>query len=936
MSILNFEDAFDVLTGNRPLSWQCRLYHEWFSQGKLPAVIDLPTGLGKTMVMAIWGIARANKLGVPTRLVYVVDRRTVVDQATDLAKKLVANWKQKNIFEGQSAPVISTLRGHLADNREWSRDLSQPAIIIGTVDLIGSGLLFSGYRSSFKRRPLEAGMLGCDSLLVLDEAHLSKPFEKLLRAIESFQASCDADIAHAKPIRVVRMSATAPGAGSNENGAVFRLEGDFEGQTGDFADEPARKRYSAEKHLRIAALGAKVRLADRLAAEAIAIEKDNSRSGKRIVVFVRKPSDATEVAKAIREHVDESVDRSGPKPKKVKENPYAGAVEVLTGTMRGLERDELVEKEVFKKRWLDGDLHPDDEGNQAPVFLVCTSAGEVGFDLNADHMVCDATTIDSLIQRLGRVNRRGLGSATVVLVREPAKLTDGKPTALKGLELAVTNTLELLSGVDDVSPKNIASLKENAWKENYAAACSPDVATVELTDILLDAWSMTSITERMPGRPEVGPWLRGIDDQQSQTTVAWRAELQLVGSSPQPEKALEAILVKHPIRPHESLTVNTSYVIEFLKQISKAKQSRSALMATRVAVRLPRGQVVCRTIGELAEEPRILYADSTLVLPANLGGLNHFGMLDAESVRDAVDADSSSASLDRADWPDYEQTDAVRSRLRVVINRSDSGSWSVEQLSGGAPIPSDLPRESKNTTALFNGLRAANFRIRLVQPIHFDEEDEADRLLVSLGPAPKKRDHEDQPLAEHVGAVETEAMRIAKELGLAADKPVRIALLFAARWHDEGKKAEIWQWFAYRKEGEDHKGKSSKTRDPKSLCGYRHELGSLLRIYHVDRCDTTGCVLPADGDARDLALHLIATHHGASRPHFGQAIYDPFTDKERDEVHIDAMRRFSRLQRKYGWWQLTWLENLLRCADAIASADQEASDEPADLEGAAR
>src|SRR5205085_5766839 len=108
-----------------------------------------------------------------TRLIYVVDRRTVVDQATDLAERLCDNF-------GKGKLTISTLRGQLADNRKWSRDPSKSAIIIGTVDLIGSALLFSGYRSSYKRRPLEAGLLGQDSLLVLDEAHLSKPFENLI------------------------------------------------------------------------------------------------------------------------------------------------------------------------------------------------------------------------------------------------------------------------------------------------------------------------------------------------------------------------------------------------------------------------------------------------------------------------------------------------------------------------------------------------------------------------------------------------------------------------------------------------------------------------------------------------------------------------------------------------------------------------------------
>ena len=34
-------------------------------------------------------------------------------------------------------------------------------------------------------------------------------------------------------------------------------------------------------------------------------------------------------------------------------------------------------------------------------YLVATSAGEVGVDLDADHLVCDLSTLDSMIQRLG-------------------------------------------------------------------------------------------------------------------------------------------------------------------------------------------------------------------------------------------------------------------------------------------------------------------------------------------------------------------------------------------------------------------------------------------------------------------------------------------------------------------------------------------------------
>src|SRR5262245_34031551 len=83
-----FRQQFKLLTEKAPLLWQERLYRDHFIKNKLPSVIDLPTGLGKTMVMAIWLIARSMNCELPRRLIYVVDRRTVVDQATDLATSL--------------------------------------------------------------------------------------------------------------------------------------------------------------------------------------------------------------------------------------------------------------------------------------------------------------------------------------------------------------------------------------------------------------------------------------------------------------------------------------------------------------------------------------------------------------------------------------------------------------------------------------------------------------------------------------------------------------------------------------------------------------------------------------------------------------------------------------------------------------------------------
>ena len=271
----DFGDMFEKLTGNKPLQWQCRLYDEWLA-GDVKPVIDLPTGMGKTCVMVIWHIARAKQLAeknpniLPTRLVYVVDRRTVVDQATTLAEELARKSKDLDL----EPLAISTLRGQHADNREWTRDPSKPAIVIGTVDMIGSRLLFSGYRSSYKQRPLHAGLLGQDSLMILDEAHRSEPFAKLLHDISS---EGPLQRGHGKPMRVVRMSATV----SNCDEIAFQLAAsDLEG---DKETNLIVRRYQAEKHLHIR--GDVQDRTSEIVKAAVTLAAENS----RVVVFVRSP-----------------------------------------------------------------------------------------------------------------------------------------------------------------------------------------------------------------------------------------------------------------------------------------------------------------------------------------------------------------------------------------------------------------------------------------------------------------------------------------------------------------------------------------------------------------------------------------------------------------------------------------------------------------------
>jgi CRISPR-associated endonuclease/helicase Cas3 len=828
---IDFDTAFLALTANPPFPWQQSLY-ERFVTDEIPSSCDLPTGLGKTSVIAVWLIALANRPDrMPRRLVYVVNRRTVVDQTTDEVEKY-----HKRTVPGIPDFAISTLRGQFADNREWSADPSRPAVICGTVDMIGSRLLFSGYGCGFKTRPLHAGFLGQDVLLIHDEAHLEPAFQELVVRIQQEQDERERSEGVTWPkLRVMELTATTRGTGE-----VFGLT------DRDLQNATVKERVEAKKAIHLHPLKDAKKLAEQLVELAKAFEDKN----RAVLVFARTVEDVMKVADKL------------PKDRVI----------TLTGTMRGKERNDLVEHAIFKR------FLPGGQSDEPTTYLVCTSAGEVGVNISADHLVCDLSTFESMAQRFGRVNRFGKRDNTEIHVVCPTQFED------KDYEQRQSRTLKLLEQLNgDGSPAAIGKLDPKARTDTFA----PTPQLLDATDILFDAWALTTIRERLPGRPHVEPYLHGLPVawEPQETHVAWRDGVEFIVGDLLREYKPADLLDDYPLKPHELLREPSHRAFKQFEAMAKRLADRTI----PVWLLDEDGKVEVLTLKELADKDnKERIEGKTVLLPPAAGGLER-GMLSGTATA------PEKGSLDVADELFLNDKDGNRVRQRKRLLNTDPED--DEEVKDMHPV----------RTIVFPG------------PAD-DEDAEADSWQwFVLGNEGDKAAKKPVEWKVHVKDVTDRTKEIVARLPL--DQSLKDAIIFAARFHDHGKKRKLFQTVLGNTKY--HLGvilaKSGK-RGGRIAETYRHEFGSLLDVEKVEEFKALG------DNARELVLHLIATHHGRARPHFPRTTdadeaFDPeHPPADADRVAAEVPRRFARLQRKYGRWGLAYLESLLRAADWAASA----------------
>lgn len=239
-----FGKFFQAVHGHQPFQWQERLAGEVLQKGWHDVIIA-PTACGKTVVvdLAVFELARQADLEpdqrtAARRICFVVDRRLVVDEVTQHARRLAEAIRaaaagerddpELRVVAQQLARLalnpcevlrILRLRGGVYRDEGWAADPLTPTILVSTVDQIGSRLLFRGYGVGAGSRPIQAGLLAFDTRIILDEAHLSTAFGSALKRVRSYlKWAKESPVPEPRWVSAVSMSATI-----GEGGRTFTL-----------------------------------------------------------------------------------------------------------------------------------------------------------------------------------------------------------------------------------------------------------------------------------------------------------------------------------------------------------------------------------------------------------------------------------------------------------------------------------------------------------------------------------------------------------------------------------------------------------------------------------------------------------------------------------------------------------------------------------------
>ncbi len=950
-----------------PFPWQARLVDQAAGRAEageprlLPDLLDLPTGAGKTSILDVVVFLQAldaarppEQRRVPRRTVFVVDRRVVVDQvdarARALGQRLRAALADPGILgevaralrslhgSDREPPLrVGTLRGGIVRDETWARRPDTPVVLTSTVDQVGSRLLFRGYGVSDGVKPIHAGLLGTDTLFVLDEVHLAVPFAQTLEMIGSRYRARGA-VALPARWQVVHMSATAP-LGST----LVRFNIADDDRDPQVAPELARRLGARKLAGLFTGSGSGDAAFARLAAAQVSELLEGGKH-RTVLVVANRVSRAVASWQLLSERV-----RGG------RAGALQGAgVELVTGRMRAVERAAVLDRIT---PWVaSGTPAP-----QAPLIVVATQAVEAGADFDFDALVTECASLDALRQRFGRVDRLGSCAQRGITARGAViglggEVKDSGKDPVYGAALAATWAALVRSG--DGQTIDFGAGFPTDLEQDSALLPSRAQAPYLFAEHV-DALSHTSPIPDPD--PDPGLWLHGLDPSDPDVSLVWRADVTtdlLADASADPDQL--ATLIEHmtalPPGPSETLALPASQVRMWLRgaptpQLADADAAPAHEADTEA---VPRTALAWRGESSTVVNPGRIRPGDVLVVPATYGGVGVHGSW-APDTTDPV-----------PDVAEVDQIGPLRSRPVLRVN----------DLVLGLPTPGALDGETTADTAerlrafcaaALDSPAADSWSTALRQSAEAVARSRSAQLAIRRGPRgwvvstrhrldTRATDiHADVDetsegssfaavrvsLRDHTEGVAAQVRQTATNCGLPHEIVQDLEL--AARLHDIGKLDPRFQaLLAYpdpapveplgkSAHGNDRRLRAT-ARDMSGLPGgFDHAVtGAAIGDHHPELVSTA--------HDRDLVLHLLGAHHGQCRP-FARPVPDTFAVPIRVKwagtlIDMPATpgdtvfdpgpaERFFRLQQRYGWYGLAWLEAILRLGDWYRSEQEQ-------------
>lgn len=896
ISAVDFDAFFREVNGHSPFRWQRRLFDHVMDGGRWPDWITAPTGTGKSNVVDIHVFLNAldaEEQGprVPRRLAVVVNRRAIVDshyqRAADLKATLVAAEPgsvaarvlaalRRLSMDDAEPLVIASIRGGVATQQHWIDDPGACGILSATPEMWGSRLLFNGYGSSRFARPREAGLLARDSVMVLDEAHLSRQILVTARRVAEFQREWEFDV---PALQVVATTATPDG----------HLEGTRVG--------------TADDDLRVEPMLA----ARLLTPKPITLHTSTNWPGSR------KPSTkyAREIADLVEDHLDEA-DGTGTVGCVV--NRPATAIQIASYLRSKYGTEQVI-------LWI-GPMRPLDlkqlrahypgaftvSGDPRVRVIVATQTVEVGVDVDFSALVTELAPGTALAQRAGRVNRLGRrdqGPVTVVVpAAEPG--SDSGPYSESDLREGYRWLQLLADRPEGISPESLRGNPPPPGLPRRAVW-----SRLERGEVL----ALTSTSEEQVVEIGLDRWLRDdLDEDPATVGVVLR--------QPLPVDDVDALnlLRATPPTADEVYPVVVSTARALLEEVVRACRTHERRAFRIRADELERIEVD-GDVEDLIHPGDLLILDSGHRVVKN-GQIVIRGGEEDETVWGAAEAVLvGTGSHETAD--DLVLRQITRS-IREATESTSPDDAAV--LAAAAEIVRQVIEEFAERPIQIEAPalpeQAAQELPWLVVRVDDQLIDDEDIRQTWAGRGPVALD-------VHQTAVAKQAGDLGRQVGLS--ERLTAILEDAGRLHDEGKRHPEFQRILgtpadavvpLAKSGGMSGALPRKRRRGSVLPrGWRHEqLSSVFAA--VDLTDH-------NRDERELVVRLVGTSHGRGRSDFRHGASDLLA-RAFSELAETAQELFDHgawdelveaTERTWGSWDCAYLEALLRAADCMVSKE---------------